>query len=405
MLIDWIKEYAPILSTAKTFFEILKYAPEVVKKMQSSMRDFKEDNDLNINEVYQKLENGSINMASNIYTSGYLLQYGQIFEPYTYTKGLFSPASQKDVEDFNEKHKGTMHELRKGEILFQKKDFIMPTKKLNPYNNVGCAFLYDEKFNGFYSKENKGKNIYAKPMLVLYDVNQHTKYLNHKIELKGKLCIVPKEISKRLDLTYNDTLRSICQNFYRPFNESNNLICISLLPEDAKIRCQKNSDIREYVSNIELPIFMEAKIDQVMQKEIPEKVIESFLPNTYRKYFGIEIPTPAMRIEGDKAITFPSTSNINVAYRNGNIGFYMNTSLTDRERYTSDLEQYVRYVNNFAIDYKNFCKKEIGNAGKMEITFISDDTKRDLFLGKYSACMFKGDGFKDLPETEWMLNI
>lgn len=113
---------------------------------------------------------------------------------------------------------------------------------------------------------------------------------------------------------------------------------------------------------------------------------------------------PALQTEGNKAITFPSTNNINVAYRNGNIGFYMNTSLTNQEKYARDLEQYVRYINNFAIDYKNFCKKELGKAGKMEITFISDDTKRNLFAGKYSACVFEEEGFKDLPEADWMLN-
>lgn len=402
MFTDWIKEYTPFFSNIGTFLKILKYVPGLAGKISSSMSDFEEDNDLNINEVYEKLEEGGINIGSNIYTSGYLLPYGQVFMPYTHTNGLFSPASQKEVDDFNKKHKGTIHELPKGEILFQKKEFIIPTKKLNPHNNIGCAFLYDEKFDGFYSEEKK--KLYAKPMLVLYDTSRHTQYLNHRIEIKGKLCIVPTEIAKNLELTYNDTMRDICKNFYRPFSESNNLICISLLHEKSKVKCKNGSDIRECMSDIELPIFMEAKIDQIMRKEIPEKIIESFLPNTYGKYLGIGEYMPALQTEGNKAITFPSTNNINVAYRNGNIGFYMNTSLTNQEKYARDLEQYVRYINNFAIDYKNFCKKELGKAGKMEITFISDDTKRNLFAGKYSACVFEEEGFKDLPEADWMLN-
>lgn len=144
MFTDWIKEYTPFFSNIGTFLKILKYVPGLAGKISSSMSDFEEDNDLNINEVYEKLEEGGINIGSNIYTSGYLLPYGQVFMPYTYTNGLFSPASQKEVDDFNKKHKGTIHELPKGEILFQKKEFIIPTKKLNPHNNIGCAFLYDE---------------------------------------------------------------------------------------------------------------------------------------------------------------------------------------------------------------------------------------------------------------------
>lgn len=402
MKIDWIGEYAPYISSLGTFYKIGSIGHNIISRAKKEWQDYKEDNDLNISEVYEKIEEGGMHIGSNIYTGGYLLPYGQVFMPYTYTNGLFSPASQEEVDDFNKKHKGTVHELPKGEIIFRKKEFIIPTKKLNPHNNIGCAFLYDEKFDGFYSEEKK--KLYAKPMLVLYDTSRHTQYLNHKIEIKGKLCIVPTEIAKNLELTYNDTMRDICKNFYRPFSESNNLICISLLHEKSKVKCKNGSDIRECMSDIELPIFMEAKIDQIMRKEIPEKIIESFLPNTYGKYLGIGGYMPALQTEGNKAITFPSTNNINVAYRNGNIGFYMNTSLTDQEKYARDLEQYVRYINNFAIDYKNFCKKELGKAGKMEITFISDDTKRNLFAGKYSACVFEEEGFKDLPEAGWMLN-
>lgn len=104
MFTDWMKEYVPFLSNIGTFFKILKYYPVLARKINSSVSDFEEDNDLNINEVYGKLEEGGINIGSNIYTSGYLLSYGQVFMPYTYTNGLFSPASQEEVDDFNKKH-------------------------------------------------------------------------------------------------------------------------------------------------------------------------------------------------------------------------------------------------------------------------------------------------------------
>ena len=49
MFTDWIKEYAPFLSNVGTFLKILKYAPGLAGKISSSMSDFEEDNDLNIN--------------------------------------------------------------------------------------------------------------------------------------------------------------------------------------------------------------------------------------------------------------------------------------------------------------------------------------------------------------------
>ena len=287
--------------------------------------------------------------------------------------------------------------------MFHKKEVIIPTKKINPFNNVGCAFLYDEKFNGFYYKENRN-SIYAKPVLVLYDVNKHMQYLNRKVEIKGKLCLVPEEIAQSLNLTYNDTVRDICKNFYRPFNETNNLICISLLQEDSKIRYLSNPNIEDNGLDIVLPVFVEAKIDGVLSDESPEKVIGSMLPNTYDKYLGVNVDMPFFKTEKYDASSPASTDNINVLYRNGNIGFYMNTSLTDRQRYEKDLEQYVRYVNNFAIDYKNFCQKEFGRKNRMEITFISDDTKRNLFAGKYTNSIFSDEIFRDSQEAQWMNN-
>ena len=60
MFTDWIKEYAPFLLNVGTFLKILKYAPGVAEKMSSNVSDFEEDNDLNINEVYEKLGEGGI---------------------------------------------------------------------------------------------------------------------------------------------------------------------------------------------------------------------------------------------------------------------------------------------------------------------------------------------------------
>lgn len=51
MFTDWMKEYVPFLSNIGTFFKILKYYPVLARKINSSVSDFEEDNDLNINEV------------------------------------------------------------------------------------------------------------------------------------------------------------------------------------------------------------------------------------------------------------------------------------------------------------------------------------------------------------------
>lgn len=56
MFTDWIKEYTPFFSNIGTFLKILKYVPGLAGKISSSMSDFEEDNDLNINLTNYRIE-------------------------------------------------------------------------------------------------------------------------------------------------------------------------------------------------------------------------------------------------------------------------------------------------------------------------------------------------------------
>lgn len=125
---------------------------------------------------FDELCKENIFIGDYITSEGFLLSYGQVFKPKTLIESVWGPTSAEELKNFNEIHKGTEHEVKSEEILFQKRDMFLPVQKINQYQNIGCAFLYDSRFTGFLNSNNieninNGDYKYSKPILVLYDLN------------------------------------------------------------------------------------------------------------------------------------------------------------------------------------------------------------------------------------------
>ncbi|MFR2526058.1 MAG: hypothetical protein ACLS9F_00010 [Clostridium paraputrificum] len=386
-----IVEYIPYIEAVGVFLNGMKYIKKYSLKIIDNYCSYSRD----INEVFNEVEQGNRNIGDYVTIEGYLLKYGQVFNPYTYVNGVWGPTSPEEVEEFNLIHKGTEHELRNGEILFGKRDFILPVQKLNNYSNIGCAFIYDTRFKGFSTDVN---DKFSMPILVIYDINKHGKYLNKKVIIKGKIMEVPLDICKDLNGIYDDNIRKICSNFYRPYNEDINMICISLIGEKVKIDYSNNYMLTDNFDNFDIPLFIEGDLKKFydMDNKRVVETINHIMPNTYDKYLktGINFPL-SLHGEGDKGITIPTTDDIQVTYKDkGKIGFYTKTSLIERDKYGKNLDEFLRYIQNFSIDYRNFCAKEFKEKDSLDISFMFDSTKRNLFKSK--AIKSKFDNFEDI---------
>lgn len=400
-----IKELIPHISSISTFLEIMKYAKKYGSKIisNSKVRDF------DAGFVFDEVCKENVFIGDYIRTEGFLLSYGQVFKPRTLIESVWGPTTEDELKSFNEMHKGTEHELRKEEILFQKRDMFFPVQKINQYSNIGCAFLYDSRFTGFINSNNikdikDGDYIYSKPILILYDVIKHSRYINKKVSLKGLVQGVPDYIANEFGSIHDESIMKICSNFYRPYYEGENMICISLLDDKSKIEFASESELYDSFSEFNIPIFIEGKVNNfnnISENKIGEH-INRLMPNSYDKHlskvYGTSvIQALSLRGENDNGFSLPSTDEIQVVYNKcGDIGFYSTASLIDQHHYSESIEKFTRYINNFSVDYLNLSKREFGNKEKIGITFLFDSKKKNLLRNKKIDFIFERGNIEDV---------
>jgi len=409
MALELIKEYLPYITSLGFFYNILKFGPGVARSFvdKCKVREF------DIGDIFDELTEGTLHANSYITTEGYLLKYGQVFKPYTHLNSGWNVSKEKDIiAQLNKKN--PLHKGNKSDLVFERERLLMPTQVIPHLGEIGCAFIYDSRFSGFVSNKDLSKssntdllienNKYTKPILVLYDLKKHSQYINKKMSLKGKIIEMPQEIFSLLNIENDDDIREICSNFYRPKNENNNVICLSLLEENSKVNFGFNYNLDQNFDELSIPLFVETKLDKFrnLESEEASQLIYEMLPNTVHKLnpsFGEK--AWLLHDEGEDASSFPSTNKINVMYKDpGTVGFYTTTSLVDSEKYSKDLDELSTYINNFSIDYKNLSKKHFGEKDKLDITFLFDYNKKELFKSRDSNISFSDDKQWSNQKTE-----
>lgn len=405
-----LSTYLPYFNSIGTFLLIMKYFKSGVNFIKDNFTEHERD----VNEIFDEVINEERNIGDYISTEGYLLKYGQVFKPYTNINSVWKPASELDINEIKTKN-NIISNKNKKDFYFERNRTYLPIQSINPLSNIGCAFIYDFRFSGF--TRNKDillnestellieDNKYSRPMLVLYDTTKHFKYLNKKVWLKGKLREVPKEIIESLNITYDDNIREICSNFYRPYNENINMICLSLLDERSKIIFADESSLYDNFEDLTLPIFIESQLNNFknLEDKVAIEMINSIIPNSIGRELQIHIDPLTLRDEIDKAVSFPTTNEIQIIYRNpGAIGFYTTTSLIDNEKYTKSLSDLSKYINNFSIDYKNLTKKHFEKEDKLNMNFLFDYSKKNLFDSKYIQFNNKCEDIKVNEILNWL---
>ncbi len=383
-----IKEFLPYLKSIGTFLSIMKFIPKGINHIKEKMSVHEYD----INEIFDEINKDKLSINDYISTEGYLLKYGQVFKPYTYTNSVWGPTTKEEIRDIENKNHITKDKSRE-DFYFTRQRMYLPIQTLNHFDNIGCAFLYDYKFSGFIMGKDLSKGVtselsieidkYAKPILVLYDISKHSKFLNNKVNIKGKVVIIPNSIAASLNGIYDDNIRAICSNFYRPYNENINMICISLLDDKTNIHLARKSSLCDNFLKLEMPIFLEAKLSNFsnINNDSTIEMLNKIIPNTIDKKLKGAINNPyTLRDENDPVVSFPSFDENHFTYNSPDrVGFYTTTSLLDNEMYIKSLENLTRIVNNFSIDYKNLSKKNFGKEDKLSICFLYDYTKMNIF--------------------------
>lgn len=385
---------APYIGFFASLFSLGEIA---INKAKRGVKCFK-DNPTDVANFYDSLENGEFNLGETISVNGLFLNYGQINKPYTYINSVWRPSDIQSMKDHNTIHKGTEHELKNGEILFERNPIIVPAQRIPDSNNISYGFLYDERFTGFIRNnmpeqiKNSGemlvKDRFCNPILVVYDKSMYPDIIDGFISLKrAKIIRGPEIVSDYVKSLLNANEGIGISNIYRPLKFGNDIICISLLESDTKvIKVKPASDLLGH--DFKIPLFTEGTYNLLYDKPFitVAKIISELAPASM-KYIG---QLPSFRDEMDNAVSFLSMNNTNIIYREpGTIGFYSEMSYFDDEKFNKEFMDYNTLIKNFTIDFKSFSNRNFGVKEKFNMTFIFDYAYKNLFKSSHINTDFR----------------
>lgn len=381
---ELVKTIEPYLKAYGTFQASITMGKKLLTMSQSYIRGLTKREHYDIDEVFNEIENEDLKVGSIIELSGKLLKYGQVFKPYTHVNCMFSNCIKGQEEEVYIDYKKVIT----CDMIMTCKVFQPPIQKIPSSSGIGCAFIYDSRFKGFEHELNKNEDEqiekpividkFSKPIMVLYDTAKQEKYINREVVLKGRVINIPKEVSAALNGIFDDSIRDICSNFYRPYNESINFICISLL--DLECTIKELSKIQD-IELIKAPLYVEAQLEGLgtLHKDQAKKLIENILPNLPQK-LDPKFPLTVGTFTNNIGTPFLSINNINVIFREPEIiGFYCDTEIYNKELYSKDIKALVYFINNFVIDYQNITKKYFGKKFAVKLNFLFDFEKQNLF--------------------------
>jgi hypothetical protein len=317
-----------------------------------------------------------------IETDGFLLEYAQIYKPFTHVNGMGTKAS------FGEEKKKFVNGklVDQNNIVITYQAFQPPVQKIPNYNGVGCAFLYDTRFKGYILESNPDEvarkekqlciNEYSKPILLLYDL-KYRKHLNKEVSLRARVIDLPGRLAEAISGIHSSEIQEICSNFIDLYSESKNFICLTVLDDSTGI---KDESVIENLGEFIAPIFVEAQLGglNTFESEEVREIIQSIIPNSPQR-IDPWCPIEVLNTNGDNAIPFVSMTDTNLILRNNVVGFYTQMNLFEDESYRYRLDTYSRLIKNFSVDYSNLMKKEFGCKESMKLTFLYDYNKQALF--------------------------
>lgn len=338
-----------------------------------------------IDEIFRDVKEDSLRIGSIIETCGFLFDYGQVFKPYTHVNGMFGKCKQ-----------GEANKVFKNGRLFTEASMVMgykvfqpPVQKIPHYQGIGCAFLYDTRFESFNYEQNPIEaereikpiiiNDYSKPIMVLYDVKKFRKYINKEVKIKARVIELPQNLALQLNGIFDDNIRQICSNFIDAYSESNNFICLVVLEEQTEIIEMSNI---EKIDELMLPIYVEAELEALNRycpQDLVRTQLENIIPNLPQK-LDPHFPVTVANTTSDIGIPFISIDDINIMFREPNvIGFYTDIKAFNKDEYPIKLMEFSNLVTNFAVDYKNMMKKTYRVKDSMKLNFLFDYEKQYVF--------------------------
>lgn len=377
------KTLLPYLNTYAGYFGMFTAIKPIIKSIKKNISTKYVD----VSKIMSCLKEGSIEYGSLIKLNGYMMEYSQLYKPYSHVNGRFKEFVRE--EDTMKFENGKLVHQQSGRYTF---DVVQPPiQKIPQANGIAVAFLYDTRFEGYKHEQNQDKetnrkepliiNNYSKPIMLLYDPLKSQKCLNKEVEIVARVVKMPESLSAQISSIFDENIKQICSNYIDVYSNNFDFICLSTLEDETQIKCfSKDKKIIDLVT----PLYLECEMPSVAhlsgQKQVNDFLIP-ILPNLPKeKNTNNSFMVSAFNTAGDVGVGYASTNNISIVFREPNIiGFYTTTKLFNAEIYENDLESFSTFVSNFTIDYRNRTQKVFSVKESLELNFIYDYSKQKLF--------------------------
>lgn len=172
-LIDFANIIEPYVKAYGTYSSALIIGSKVITKAVNYVKGISRRNYYDIEEIFNEVIEENIRIGDVIETSGFLFKYGQVFKPYTHINAMFSNCKKGEEKIVYKSGK----QLVECSMVMSSKIFQPPIQKIPNRNGIGCAFLYDSRFEGFTHEGNKNEdeqikkpiiiNKYSRPIMVI----------------------------------------------------------------------------------------------------------------------------------------------------------------------------------------------------------------------------------------------
>lgn len=328
-----------------------------------------------IGEIYPLVKSGELNTGDFVETNGYLLEYAQIFKPYSSIHTIFNRATKKD--DFN---KGNRH-VRSFNLTFSM--FQPPVQKIPGTGELNCYFLYDTRFKGFKHEKAKDSNNlliseYAKPILLICDKSVPSSVINKEIKVKAKVIKVKDEIKDFFKYVNDDVISQLCSNFVDLYSDGFEYICLYV--ENDNKTFIKDPDTIDILNELDVPIFLESQLNDIEYQNQDEikQIVERIIPNRIQ-LIDPKFPATVATSTDNVGIPFLSTDQYSFILRDNIIGIYTEANIFNNTLIRRQLKQFKKTYVDFKLKYRSETRKIYNKSGNIDLNFIYNYDKQYLF--------------------------
>lgn len=333
---------------------------------------------VSVDELSERYFTGDLNHGMTVKTVGFLSRYAPNYKTDTFLAGTNNPALVVSHSG-GKSTRGTKKNFSNGgQIPIQ----ALPPIGSLPRKEYLICYLYPESFTSFLleldpEKKKTGNTVdqlnitnSIKPIPVLLERSIADNYLEKYVEITGVISLLDAGILEKINEFLDSTIQEIYSNFYRPFSQVAEGVCIDCRYSDSPaVRV-----VREPQS-LPAGIYLEAHLDKIAP-DLSCDILRT------AHYDSSEVRAAFSVSSGDRTIFSADDDIIFRLNRHGIVGLYTETDLINDNALEEDFRSLMKKHNRLFQSAKTIGRQRYDKNALLKTDFIFDYRRAKLFNKK-----------------------